>query len=172
MAVFVIIVTARALYLTRMAPSQPVLTASALNTAASSMAKPFKTKSAVDWTLQHSSPFFFAKLLKLCQVARGSGANSPFQVRPQILYWIEAWALTWPLQKIHLVVFKRFLCRFRCMLWVIILAGKIDLRPSRSSLADRIWLCSRIVAAPLLNQVSHFEGGEYSCSHFALYIFC
>lgn len=126
--------TARALYLTRMAPSQPVLTASALNISAWSVAKPFKTKSAVDWTLQHY-PILLCKLLKLCQVAQGSGTNSPFQVRPQILYWIEAWALTWPLQKIHLVVFKRFLCRFRCMLWVISLAGKIDLRPSRSSLA-------------------------------------
>ena len=34
-------------------------------------------------TLLHSS------LLKPCQVAQWSGENSPFQVQPQILSWIE-----------------------------------------------------------------------------------
>lgn len=46
----------------------------------------------------------------LCQVAWGSGVNSPFQVQPQTLYWTEVQALTWPLQNIHPVVLKPFLC--------------------------------------------------------------
>ena len=37
-----------------------------------------------------------------------SGVNSPFQIQPQILYWIEVWALPQPLHNNHLVVCKPF----------------------------------------------------------------
>ena len=147
-----------------MAPSQPVLTASTLNTAAWSMAKHFKTKSAGDWTLQHY-PILLCKTAQALSGCTGIGCQQPFT---SLDFKTEVWALTWPLQEIHLAVFKWFLCRFHRMLRVIILAGEINLQPFCSSLADWIWLCSRIVAGPLLNQVSHFEGGEYLCSH----LFC
>lgn len=46
------------------------------------------------------------------KVLWGSALNSSFQVLLQIFYVIEVWALTGPLQSIHLVVFKQFLCSF------------------------------------------------------------
>ena len=80
----------------------------------------------------NGTPFFFAKLLKLCQVVRGSSVKSPFQVQLQILYWIEIWALTRPLQNIHIIVFKpcrvAFTVRFRSLsCWKIILISSHNL---------------------------------------------
>ena len=84
------------------------------------------------WILQFSQSFH-AKQLKLCQIAWGSGMNSSFQVQPQIPNWIEIWALTWPLQNMHLVVFEPFLCSFCFMLEVIVLLEK---QSSVKSLVD------------------------------------
>ena len=78
----------------------------------------------IDNAKSNFTPLFFAKLLRLCQAAWGSGINSAFQVQPQILYWTVVWALTRPLQNIHLVIFNPFLCSFSYILRIIVLSLK------------------------------------------------
>lgn len=89
-----------------------------------------------------------AKQLNVCHVARGSGVNSFFQVQPQILNWIEIWALTWSLQNIHFVVLEPFMCSFCCMyvcMYVLLLLSCWKKNPPNcNSLADWIRLSSRI----------------------------
>ena len=55
----------------------------------------------------------FWRLFILCKL--------PLQVRPQVLNWIEAWRLSWPLQDLKNMVFKPGLSLFASVLWIVIL---------------------------------------------------
>lgn len=103
------------------------------------------------------SPLIFAKLFRFWQAAWKYSLNSPIKVLPQILYWIEVSALTRPLQNIHLIVLKLFLCSFSWMLQVVVL---LDNKCSYGwmDLPDTITHYTQVISRrPVLIGVSHFK---------------
>lgn len=67
------------------------------------------------------TPFYFAKLakLKFCKVAQWSEWTALFEVQCPILYWIEIWALSWPLQNIHLFWVSFSVCIEPLFCWML-----------------------------------------------------
>ena len=86
-------------------------------------------------------PFFKAKLLQLLQVGWVPLVYSNLKVIPQILNWIEVWALTRPFQDIQMFPLKPPECCFSSILRVIVLLEGEP--PSQSQISGRVKQVSR-----------------------------